>query len=235
VLFQYTLAGRGAYAEGGRTCAVGPGEGFIVLLPSAHRYRLPPDSLYWTFFWFIVRHPVLAERIRRLRREEAAVQRWDPGSAALEQAVALIAGACHGRLRDVWSFEERLFSWLLETERELHRRRYPEDERHLLLEETRRAVREHLPRPLGTIDLAEGRGLERTTFCRRFKAGTGLTPAAFMTEVRLEEARKLLRSPAKIEAIARQTGFADANHFCKVFRRHLGTSPGAYRRIYLRG
>jgi len=66
-----------------------------------------------------------------------------------------------------------------------------------------------------------------------FKAKTGISPAAFVTEVRLKEALKLLRTPAKLEDVAAQTGFADANHFCKVFRRHFHTSPGAYR--HLRG
>jgi len=50
-------------------------------------------------------------------------------------------------------------------------------------------------------------------------------------EVRLEEALKRLRTGAKLETIAAQTGFADANHFCKVFRRHFLSSPGAYREL----
>jgi transcriptional regulator GlxA family with amidase domain len=42
--------------------------------------------------------------------------------------------------------------------------------------------------------------------------------------------RLLAGTDEKLETIARQTGFADANHLCKVFRRHLQVSPGEYRK-----
>lgn len=234
LLFQYTLEGRGEYAEGEKLWAVEPGYGFTVLLPSAHCYYLPTACASWTFFWFMVQHPFVTGRIQGLRQEEAAVQQWKTGSPVLESAAALFEAACLGKLREVWSFEEMLFSWLLETERELHHRRFPKDERQRLLDETRRLVSGRLQKPPGATELAEVHQLERTTFSRIFKAKTGLSPAAFVTEVRLEEALKLLRTKAKLEEVAAETGFADANHFCKVFRRHFHTSPGAYRRLILK-
>jgi AraC-like DNA-binding protein len=205
-----------------------------VLLPSAHRYYLPADSESWTFFWLVVQHPFVSDRVRQLRDVEDAVQRWDVGSAPLEAAAALFESACLGKLRDVWTFEAMLFSWLLETERELHARRYPRDERQRLLDETRRLVRDRVRQPPGIAELAGIHRMERTTFSRKFKAATGLTPAAFVTEVRLEEALKLLRDDAKLDDIAAETGFADANHFCKAFRRRFHSSPGAYRRLILK-
>lgn len=234
VLFQYTLSGWGEYAEGKKMWAVEPGRGFTVILPSAHRYYLPESSNEWSFFWFIVQHPMVTERIRQLRKETVAVQSWQPGSPALETAATLFEGACRGQWRDVWAMEEVLFSWLLETERELHRRRFPQDERQRWLEETRRGVLGRLTRPPGMDELAAGQKMERTTFSRKFKAATGLAPAAYVLNIRLEEALKLLRTPAKLDEVARQTGFADANHFCKVFRRHFHSSPGAYRKLILK-
>jgi len=234
VLFQYTLEGRGEYAEAGKLWPIGPGAGFMALLPGAYRYYLPEGSGHWTFFWLIVQHPFFCERIRALRREEAAVQAWKPGSAALESAAMLLESGCEGKLLDVWTFEKQLFSWLLEMEREMYHRRYPQDERQRLLDETRQMLRERLHNPPSAAELAERHHLERTTFSRKFKATTGISPAAFMTEVRLEEALKLLRTAAKLEEVAEKTGFADANHFCKVFRRHFHSSPGAYRRLILK-
>ena len=234
VLFQYTLEGRGEYAEAGKLWSPTPGMGFTVLLPSAHRYYLPKDSEGWTFFWFIVQHPFVGKRIAELRRKEAAVQTWKAESPALESAAILFEAACRGKLREVWDFEERLFSWLLETERELYHRRYPQNERQRLLDETRRIVRGRLHKPPSTAELADIHQLERTTFSRKFKATTGVSPAAYVSEVRLEEALKLLRTEAKLDDVAASTGFADANHFCKVFRRHFHSSPGSYRRLILK-
>jgi AraC-like DNA-binding protein len=234
VIFQFTFDGRGAYAEGGRIWPLPPGQAFTTLFPSAHRYYLPEDSADWTFFWFLVEHPLVISRIRELRRKEAAVQTWSAETPALQSAALLFEAACRRQLRDVWAFEEKLFSWLLETEREMHQRRYPRDERLPLLDETRRLVRERLRQPPNASELADIHQLDRTTFSRHFKATTGISPAAFVTEVRLDEARKLLRTDAKLEEIAASTGFADANHFCKVFRRHFHSSPGSYRRLIVR-
>jgi transcriptional regulator GlxA family with amidase domain len=91
-----------------------------------------------------------------------------------------------------------------------------------------------LSQPPSAAELADMNQLDRTTFSRKFKARTGLSPAAFVTEVRLEEALKLLRTDAKLEEVAASTGFADANHFCKVFRRHFHSSPGSYRRLIVK-
>ncbi len=52
-----------------------------------------------------------------------------------------------------------------------------------------------------------------------------------MTQVRLEAAaRHLAESDDTLDTIAAQTGVADANHLCKVFRRHYHLSPGTYRK-----
>ena len=234
LLFQFTVEGRGEYAEGGKIWALIPGESFTVLLPSPHAYYLPQDSEHWTFFWFVVQHPFATERLKALRRSEAAVQAWTDESPALGAALTLFEAACAGKLDEPWTFEKLLFTWLLEMERELYYRRYPQDERQRLLTETRRIVLQRLQKPPSGAELAEAHQLERTTFSRHFKATTGRSPAAFVTEVRLEEALKLLRTETKLSEIARQTGFADANHFCKVFRRHFHSSPGVYRRQVLK-
>jgi AraC-like DNA-binding protein len=231
VLFQYTLAGRGAYEEAGTKWSLEADRSFAVLLPSAHRYFLPPDSTSWTFFWFWVRHPFVADRFRELRRKEAAVQTWGSNSLVLERAVELIEEASLSRWREVWSFEEQLVGFLLAMERESHHRRYPQDESERLLNETRRIILSRMERPPGVEDLAQAWGLERTTFSRHFKSKTGVSPAAFITDVRLDEAVKLLGTRAKLKEIAARTGFADDNHFCKVFKAHFSHSPGAYRKL----
>ena len=80
-------------------------------------------------------------------------------------------------------------------------------------------------------DLAAAHGLSRSHFSRHFKAATGLAPAVWVRQVRLEEAiRRLLGGSDTLEAVAEAAGFADANHFCKVFRRQYHLSPGEFRR-----
>ncbi|HMF43630.1 MAG TPA: helix-turn-helix transcriptional regulator, partial [Polyangia bacterium] len=79
--------------------------------------------------------------------------------------------------------------------------------------------------------LAAEHGMSRSAYSHFFRARTGTSPAHFMTEIRIQEAERLLvttRQP--IAEIAGACGFADATHFGKVFRRLRHQSPAVYRR-----
>ena len=53
----------------------------------------------------------------------------------------------------------------------------------------------------------------------------------YLTSVRLEKAKKLLRGyDLKVKEIAHNCGFVDSNYFCRVFKRYTDRSPSEYRR-----
>jgi AraC-like DNA-binding protein len=53
----------------------------------------------------------------------------------------------------------------------------------------------------------------------------------YLTRVRLEKAKKLLRGyDLKVKEIAHNCGFVDSNYFCRVFKRYTERSPSEYRR-----
>src|SRR4051812_13805196 len=57
IVFQYTLAGYGCYAEGGSVHKLLPKMAFSATIPSEHVYYLPPESENWTFFYLMLNHP----------------------------------------------------------------------------------------------------------------------------------------------------------------------------------
>ncbi len=60
---------------------------------------------------------------------------------------------------------------------------------------------------------------------------TGRTLSDHIGVVRLRKARELLReSRMTIGEIARCTGFATDNYFCRWFRKQTGESPQGYRK-----
>jgi transcriptional regulator GlxA family with amidase domain len=87
-----------------------------------------------------------------------------------------------------------------------------------------------LRHPLAVKELAAHFHMSRSAFSHHFTAVTGTTPAACMLELRLQEATQLLlHTRQNLATIASATGFADANHLCKVFRRWRHMSPGMLR------
>jgi AraC family transcriptional regulator len=68
-------------------------------------------------------------------------------------------------------------------------------------------------------------------FIRAFRAAYGETPHAYLVRMRLEHARRLLRtSPLAIAEIALASGFENRCAFSRLFRQHFGTTAGALRR-----
>ncbi len=113
----------------------------------------------------------------------------------------------------------------------LSRLAHPRGRRERLLEELGAFTRANLGRAFGIEEVARRHGLSRSHFSHQFRAATGMAPATFVLETRLAEARRLLReSGAPLKEVAERTGFADANHLCKAFRRVFHISPGVYRR-----
>jgi AraC-like DNA-binding protein len=118
----------------------------------------------------------------------------------------------------------------MDYERFCHHLRYAPSQRERLLGEVRREVLADLARPPDVARLARARGMSRSHFSHAFKAATGLSPAQFVAQIRLEEVtRRLLTTRQTLDTIAAEVGYADATHLCKVFRRHYHMSPGSFR------
>ena len=72
--------------------------------------------------------------------------------------------------------------------------------------------------------------LSPTYFSTLFKRETGMSFTSYVTNVRMEQAARLLReTDDKTYLIAEQTGYTDPNYFSYVFKRRFGISPSKYR------
>ena len=80
-------------------------------------------------------------------------------------------------------------------------------------------------------ELAAVGGVHRAHLVRAFRARFGVSVGTYMRRERIQWAsRALCNSDAPIAEIALQAGFADQSHFTRTFVRHMGVSPGRYRR-----
>jgi len=65
---------------------------------------------------------------------------------------------------------------------------------------------------------------------RGFRAAFGFTPHQYLTHLRLQRARDLLRRGHDCGETAHAVGFYDQSHLNRHFVKHLGVTPGAYAR-----
>ena len=80
-------------------------------------------------------------------------------------------------------------------------------------------------------DIADHLFISQQYFCRIFKEETSQTPGAYITFVRIEESKKLLRNSAiNIIDIPELVGFDNQSYFTKIFKKETGFTPGQYRR-----
>lgn len=79
-------------------------------------------------------------------------------------------------------------------------------------------------------DLAKKMNYSEAYFCSLFKQCFGKNFTPYLTEYRVEEAKKLLEQPTvSIKDAGKAVGYGDSNYFAKVFKRITGQSPTEYR------
>lgn len=79
--------------------------------------------------------------------------------------------------------------------------------------------------------MARSAGLSRSGFAERFRNTLGMTPAQFLTAVRMARAADLLlHGKMPIAHIAELTGYGSEAAFNRAFRKWSGSPPGALRR-----
>jgi transcriptional regulator GlxA family with amidase domain len=89
---------------------------------------------------------------------------------------------------------------------------------------------DHLDEDLSVEALAERAFMSPRNFARAFRDEVGVTPAAYVAELRLERARlELETGDAPVEAVARRCGFGTVETMRRTFRRRLHASPAEYR------
>ena len=94
-------------------------------------------------------------------------------------------------------------------------------------------IESSLDRDIALIELATVCALSPSHFARAFRRAVGVTPHRYLQDRRIKRAMNLLRSmQSPIVEIATTCGFADQSHFNRVFKQHVGTSPGAWRRYH---
>jgi len=94
-------------------------------------------------------------------------------------------------------------------------------------------IQGHLTHDLSAEALAERTNLSPRHFARRFKSAFGTTPAVFVEDLRLREAReRLTLQDQTVQSVAESVGFKSDDAFRRAFERRYGIPPMSYRRRF---
>lgn len=97
-----------------------------------------------------------------------------------------------------------------------------------------RYLQEHLAEEMSLSVLAEQFHLNPQYISQLFKSEIGVGFLVYLTNIRMEKAKKLLLSTSlSIADVAEQSGYGDYRVFTKVFKKSEGITPSQYRRDFL--
>jgi AraC family transcriptional regulator len=98
------------------------------------------------------------------------------------------------------------------------------------LQQARALAEAHFAEPLSLSGVARKVGVHPVHLARTFRRVHRITFAGYVRQVRIEFARReLAASSAPLGDIAAAAGFCDQSHFSRLFKRHTGLTPAAYR------
>lgn len=99
-----------------------------------------------------------------------------------------------------------------------------------LIQSVRDYIAEHYMKQISIATVAESVYLTPTYLCVLFKKHTGQTLNNYITDVRMQEAKRLLhQSNIHLQDICYQVGYLSPSYFSRLFRKRFGLSPSEYR------
>ncbi len=133
------------------------------------------------------------------------------------------------------SNREMLFSYLAETcKKNIEEAvNWYEAEKIRPINQAKQYIQEHFAEPLSLEEVSAQAGFSSSYFSTLFRKETGKNFLEYLIDVRIEEAKKLLRkSGSTIEQIGKAVGISDYKRFAKTFKKITGISPKEYRKLY---
>lgn len=87
--------------------------------------------------------------------------------------------------------------------------------------------------PIKIEELAKYACMSPGHFIRLFKEELGCTPTQFLIDRKIMKAKLMLASESiMMKEIAYRLGYEDVSYFTRLFKKHVGVTPGMYRQTY---
>lgn len=94
-------------------------------------------------------------------------------------------------------------------------------------------IHEHVLDNIALEDTARSCGLSLSRFKSKFKEETGITPRAFINNVKIARAKTLLQENLSITEVSARLAFDTPNYFATLFKKYTGKTPRQYQAEYV--
>jgi AraC-like DNA-binding protein len=226
------LQGRKQVSLGEQTFSFGPGECLLVShdLPVCSRItKAPYMALVFEvdvatirkLYDEVVDFPLDSEQARA-----AETHRADPGLLdALRRYVALADSPADATVLGPLTAKEIHYRLLTAPFGGMLRRLIRHDSNASAVARAIGHIRRDIRSPIVVPDLARQVGMSVSSFHGHFKTITSTTPLQYQKELRLLEARRLLKGGASVTAAAYDVGYESPSQFSREYARKFGISP----------
>lgn len=231
VIFQYTVSGSGIIEIDGTTYHLKPGEAFMIKVPENFHYYLPQDGEKWEFIYITLYGSEALRCFEDLRTSYGPVLRVHPHSAPVQTLTKIYKMGAKQSIQSSYRAQALAYEFIMSLYEYKESKKDSMEDWPDSIVSAALYIHHHYSREVTLEDLAQVAGLSRYHFTRLFKETTGITPIQYVTNFRIQQAADLLiNSSIKIESIANQVGYQNANYFNKVFHKVTGESPGSFRK-----
>jgi AraC-like DNA-binding protein len=227
------LQGKKQVSIGGQTLSFGPGECLLV------SHDLPVSSRVTSAPYLALVFQVDAATIRKLRDEvaesvldserprAAVVHRADPGLLdALGRYLALAESPSDARVLGPLTSQEIHYRLLVAPFGGMFRRLTRHDSNASAIARAIGHIRGDIRSSIAIPELARRVGMSASSFHKHFKTITSTTPLQYQKELRLLEARRLLKTGgAAVTTVAYEVGYESTSQFSREYARKFGVPP----------
>lgn len=94
-------------------------------------------------------------------------------------------------------------------------------------------IRSYIDEPITPEKISLMLNVSYSWFRKMFKKYTGLSPAQYISQIKLQKAKVLLLNTKKsVKEIAFELHYEDTAYFSTIFKKHVGLSPTEYKQQY---
>jgi len=210
------------------------GEVFLLRPGAWHRYR-PAPTVGWHEHWVGFDGPWASRLVRQAFAKRAVPKFRLPDERALVSSFHALQGLSdmgQPTLQPVLAgYTLTILGWLFAASRPVKR----SEERSEGMQTAMAVLTGDDADHVSLLELAASLNMSYSCFRRQFRERFGVSPHQFRLHAKLTEARHLLRSTGlSVKEIGDRTGFASEQYFCRIFKEHVGCTPGYFRVTALR-